>query len=115
MITYIDPWLCEPPHRVTHANKLQYLLRCFSKSGWDNQKPALIGYWDDESVQLLSGSHRLVAARMAGILVPVVVWDREAVEDAFGNLDRWQAIMASGAFTMPVQALSPASNIQLST
>lgn len=62
------------PHKVTHPEKLDELTYIFQKWGWDRSKPALVGYRNGEHVQLLSGTHRAVAAFQAGLKhIPVVV------------------------------------------
>lgn len=85
-----------PPHGVSHPDHAIELANAFADHGWDPRCPALIGYpWADR-IQLLSGSHRWIAATMAGILVPVVVVPYSFVDEAWGDLGKWSALMRLG-------------------
>ena len=92
----VHPNMCEPPHRPTHPTKTNFLMRKFLAGGWDASRPALVGYWDDDGIQLISGSHRWAAALDANITMPVVVWEWHTVGEAFGRLELWEALMESG-------------------
>jgi hypothetical protein len=87
--------LC-PPHGVSHPDHVIELANHFVERGWDPSCPALIGYPWEQGVQLLSGSHRWIAAGMAEILVPVVVVPFSEVEDSWGDLDKWKRLMRRG-------------------
>lgn len=78
---------------MTHPEKRDDLRRCFEQDGWDYEQPPLTGYLHEGYVQLLSGSHRWSAARLADILVPVIVYTRAEVEAAWGDLERWKELM----------------------
>jgi hypothetical protein len=94
MIAIWVPWtVCEPPHVVTHPNKLDELIVAFKWKGWDLNRDALVGYMRDGRIQLLSGSHRWEAARRTDNDVPVVIRSEAEVREAFGDLGRWNAIM----------------------
>lgn len=88
----IDHRLCDPPHRVTHEDKLIELANEFAVNGWSRDHPVLVGYVLEGRIQLLSGSHRFAAARMNNLPVPVLVWPYEAVKDAWGT-EGWAGIM----------------------
>ena len=92
----VHPSFCEPPHAVTHPVKANFLMRKFLNGGWDPTRPALVGYWSEDGIQLMSGSHRWAAAWDANIAMPVVVWEWHTISEAFGNLKLWEALMASG-------------------
>lgn len=92
----VSPAGCVPPHGITHPDKLDELTTALTLTSWDG--PALVGYrvWLGGRIQLLSGSHRWEAVRASNLAIPVVVWDRESVEEAYGDLERWGVIMRSG-------------------
>jgi hypothetical protein len=91
----VDPRVLIPPHKITNVQKARQLCAEFRATGWDPSEPALVGYWWMGKIQLLSGTHRRAGAMLARIAVPVVVYDRAYVEDAWGT-DRWAEIMMSG-------------------
>lgn len=93
MILWLDPKSLLAPHRVNRPEDVDALAEAF-EHGWDLNCPALIGYEWEGRIQLLSGTHRRAAAIQAGILVPVVIRSREAVEMAWGT-DDWAEIMAA--------------------
>lgn len=76
-IEWVDPMLCDPPHRITHHDKMCDLAYLFRIGGWDPEQPALIGYRNGERIQLVSGTHRWNAA--VGVLkrIPVLMIDAE--------------------------------------
>ena len=97
---------CDPPHRISHPEKVDELAEQFLRGHWGVGFPALVGYrWatlDNFSerrfystrVQLLSGTHRLAAAYCAGLqMIPVVIYPVEYVENCWGNLDAWRELM----------------------
>ena len=90
---WLSPSACVPPHRVTHPEKVQQLAAAFRDGGWDVERPALVGYPHGKGVQLLSGSHRWAAAISAGIRIPVRVVPYARVVWAWGDLERWGALM----------------------
>ncbi len=87
---------CDPPHGVTHPDKMFLLYRQFHKHGWAENEPALVGYEIDRRIQLLSGSHRWEAARLADIYIPVVITPYATVKQSHGDLTAWQQLMESG-------------------
>ena len=97
---WATPAACDEPHRPTRPEQVDALQQSFDADGWNTSLPALVGYRLTKSVggriQLLSGSHRHAAASLAQIAVPIVVWPRDAVDEAWGDLDKWKEIMRSG-------------------
>lgn len=89
----LAPAECRPPHRVTHPEKRDDLVISFLEFGWDLSHPDLVGYQEDGYVQLLSGSHRFDAARIADINLPVRVYRRAEIEEIWGNLDEWRRMI----------------------
>ena len=81
------------PHEVTHPGKVDELAGSMFLDGW--QGPDLIGYqWSDHRIQLLSGSHRLEAAKQAGLnRIPVQVYSHEDVLEAWGDDVAWRRLM----------------------
>jgi hypothetical protein len=91
--------LCDPPHRVARPEQVVELANAFARAGWGRGEPALVGYPLEGRVQLLSGSHRYAAAKMAHLdFLPVAFWSLHAIEKAFGDLWEWGTIMDSGAW-----------------
>lgn len=84
--------VCEPPHRVINEQHRDDLVEAL-RSGWNG--PALVGYEQQDKAMLLSGSHRWDATRILNRLVPVRVFTRHEVNEAYGDLDKWRAIMFS--------------------
>ena len=73
----MNPNLITPPHAVRDEAKLADLVASMRRAGWVD-RPILIvdcGTW-----QALTGSHRLAAAIVAGIDVPVIEADGAAWE-----------------------------------
>lgn len=83
---------CLPPHRITHPEKLEELLESMKLIGWLGMP--LVGYrLDDGMVQLITGSHRIVAAELAGLeAVPVEVYSEEYVRSIWGT-DHWLSLI----------------------
>jgi hypothetical protein len=100
LIAWVNPTLCDPPHGVVRPEQVDDLVEAFIYSGWDRARPYLVGYWCDmrghRRIQLLSGTHRWAAAFTIGLAIPVVIHDFETVDAAHGNLEQWNALMASG-------------------
>lgn len=99
-IIWVSPSRCESPHSLTEYEKLHYLTAAFRASArWDPKEPALVGYRDGSGVvQLLSGTHRLRAALDAGLpWIPIHVYSRAEVEQAWGDVEAWQALMRAEA------------------
>lgn len=88
-----------PPHGMTHPEKMAVMADDFDRRGWDTSKAPLRGYLDeDRKVQLISGTHRRMAAFVVGMRVPVVVWpSRDFVYTQWG-LPGWDWIMGIGAY-----------------
>lgn len=97
-VSWIDATDCDPPHSLDltiarHANKVNMLAGAFETDGFDRRYPALIGYPLNGRIQLLSGTHRHMAASIIGIKIPVTLWLRSSIERAWGNLELWLEIM----------------------
>jgi hypothetical protein len=74
----ISPSKIEPVNEVQDKEKLKQLVSSMKKEGWKGRPIAVLSYGDQ--YQALTGSHRIFAARKAGIKVPVVVIpDRAAI------------------------------------
>jgi hypothetical protein len=88
---------CLPPHGLDmqsdrDANKVKHLAEEFAKNGFDENEPALVGYPIDGKIQLLSGTHRHLAAKIAEIQLPTTLWLRSDVERAWGT-DEWNKLI----------------------
>lgn len=93
MVRWIPPSTCDPPHAVGRPEQVRRLFLDFLKRGWDIEKGALVGYPLGDRIQLLSGSHRWAAAKMARIRIPVVIRHPEEVWAAWGDLEKWGRLM----------------------
>lgn len=93
-VEWLSPSACTPPHRVARPEQVGELAREFRGRGWDPGAPALVGYELDGAVQLLSGSHRWTAAKVAELaLIPVVVRGLRCVQVSWGDLEAWAEVM----------------------
>ena len=90
----VSPEDCDPPHGVSHPDKVIDLANQFVESGWNTKHPRLIAYPFEKRLQLLSGSHRWIAARLAHIQIPVVVSHRTV--QALWGTDGWKTLMKAG-------------------
>lgn len=84
-----------PPHRADPV-KVLHIRASMARDGWRQDCSVLVGYTVGNTIQLLSGSHRFVAAKQEGILIPLVLWAQTEIQDAWGDLDKWHKIMSSG-------------------
>lgn len=96
-LIWIKPTDCDPPHGLDlqwkhDSDKVADLERQFRQEGFSLQKPALVGYPKDGRIQLLSGTHRHLAAICADIMLPVTMWLRSYVEAAWGT-EHWDDII----------------------
>jgi len=92
-VTWISPSRCSPPHRVTHPEKFQQLYLEFCASGWNKKEPPLLGY-QMRNIQLISGSHRWAAARLAKIDIPVIIYSYKSIEKIWGT-DEWLQLLTN--------------------
>lgn len=104
-VIWVSPNDCIPPHGLDMQssrdyNKVDMLTEEFKKNGFDLNMPALVGYPLNGKIQLLSGTHRLLAAANAGIKIPVAMWLRSYVERLWGT-ESWVTLIED----MPVTKL----------
>ena len=92
-VQWLPPSACFPPHKITHPEKALELFRAFSTEGWDTKEPPLVGYPWGEGIQLITGSHRWLAAAEAGIQIPVKIVPYGSVWASWGNLERWATLV----------------------
>lgn len=87
----VDPLTLEPPHAVREPEKLQRLIKAMRQSGWVG-RPVLAVKSGELNVAM-TGSHRIQAAKAAGIGVPVVWLSDEKLNTWFeqdpDNIDRF--------------------------
>jgi ParB-like chromosome segregation protein Spo0J len=86
VISLLDPKDCDPPHRVTHPEKLNWLISELTVKGWKGR--VLIGYKLDGRVQLISGSHRYEAAKRLSLKLPVLLYPYDYITAIYGT-DEW--------------------------
>lgn len=91
MITWLDPAACDPPHAVTHEDKLELLIDSL-RNGWNG--PALLGYRLRRRIQLISGSHRWAASAFLERTLPVEVMSYSYVRGIYGT-PKWLELMVS--------------------
>lgn len=89
-VLWVDPNDCVAPHSLDmdsarDANKVENLKQQFEKHGFDVNYPALVGYPLDGKIQLLSGTHRHLAAKQAKVPLPVTLWLRSDIERMWGT------------------------------
>jgi len=90
MYILVHPNDCDPPHGLDlsterDAGKVERLRQAFVTHGFDPKMPALVGYPLKGRIQLLSGTHRHLAAQLAGIDLPVRMVLRSVVETTWGT------------------------------
>ena len=71
-IREVNPMDITPPNRVTSSSKYHYLINEFENNGYNGRRVVLVENGND-GYQALTGSHRILAAREAGVDVPSVV------------------------------------------
>lgn len=89
-IEWLDPWSVMLPHKATRPEQVHGLAASIECDGWNG--PPLIGYKLGDEIQLLSGTHRTVAARMIGFDIPVVLYPYEIIEKVWGT-QCWDCLM----------------------
>ena len=72
-------------HGVTDQNKFNALVTSMKESGWVG-RPVLVEEHGD-GYQAWTGSHRIAAAKKAGVMVPVVVMDSNAIQQYLADND----------------------------
>jgi len=93
-LKYFSPTHVLPPHAITRPNQVKELYEEMVRKGWHGD--ALVGYWFNDQVQLLNGTHRRAAAQIATIpFIPIVVWPFKRTLEAWG-FEEWHVIMRSG-------------------
>ena len=71
-IREVNPMEITPLNRVTSSSKYHYLINEFENNGYNGRRVVLVENGND-GYQALTGSHRILAAREAGVDVPSVV------------------------------------------
>ena len=61
-----DPWSIEPINNVTDRKKFNYLVKEFEETGYNGRPIVIVGN------VAITGSHRIMAAREAGIDIPTI-------------------------------------------
>lgn len=95
----LHPVDCVAPHGLDltpgsrDSIKVHWLTESFCKDGFDPNEPVLIGYPLDGKIQLVTGTHRLLAAFIANILLPVKLMLRSEVEAMWGTA-KWNDFVA---------------------
>ncbi len=84
-VELFDPNNIEPPHEVRDDKKLDSLVHRMEEEGWVG-RPILM-YDTGQANQALTGSHRIAAARKAGIEIPILKVDEDVLnyEDENGD------------------------------
>lgn len=97
VLVWVDPSDCDPPHGLDMQSKHDHtkvamLTEVFQATGFDRNCAALVGYPLNGRIQLLSGTHRHLAAVQAGIQLPVTLWLRSYVEAMWGT-EHWDGLI----------------------
>lgn len=87
---WVDASDCDPPHGLDlesehDAIKVKHLEDAFASNGFSLDAPALVGYVLEGRIQLLSGTHRHLAAQRTNTRLPVTLWLRSDVEEMWGT------------------------------
>lgn len=73
---YENPKYIQPPHEVRDIKKLQKLTESMQKNGWQGRP--ILAYDVGRGAEALTGSHRIAAAKAAGIKeIPVMYVDAD--------------------------------------
>ena len=91
---WVDASDCDPPHGLDmqterDAGKVARLYEAFITNGFDLNEPALVGYPCNGRIQLMSGTHRHMAAEKAGIKLPVTLWLNSDIMETWGT-ELWE-------------------------
>lgn len=98
MVIWLSTEDMDPPHgidmsSVRDSEAVFAMVRDFETHGFDKSRPALIGYPLNGRIQLLSGSHRYVAAQLTGTKLPVTLWLQSDIHGSWGSLEEWARVM----------------------
>lgn len=86
--TNISPTLIYPPHEVRDEDKYAALVGAMTDGGWSGRPVLAWRATEDDRVRALTGSHRIAAARAAGLeTIPVLVIECDDDADAVDALD----------------------------
>lgn len=110
----VDPYDVDPVNDITDEEKIKYLVEEFEKNGYRGRPVVALGSESEQSIAL-TGSHRILAAREAGIEIPVVyiAYDEnnpliQDLADAQGDDERAQVateLYEEGTISKPVYDL----------
>lgn len=80
-VEYIETRRIRPPHEVRDDAKLKQLVESMKSYGWIGRPLLAEQAGDENQFQAWTGSHRLAAAKKAGLEeIPVVLLDDELIE-----------------------------------
>lgn len=110
----VDPYDVDPVNDITDEAKIKYLVEEFEKNGYRGRPVVALGSESEQSIAL-TGSHRILAAREAGIEIPVVYIEYDennpliqSLADAQGDDERAQVaaeLYEEGTISKPVYDL----------
>ncbi len=110
----VDPYEVDPVNDITDEAKIKYLVEEFEKNGYRGRPVVALGSESGSSIAL-TGSHRILAAREAGIEIPVVYIEYDEnnpliqdLTDAQGDDERAQVaaeLYEEGTISKPVYDL----------
>lgn len=110
----VDPYDVDPVNDITDEEKIKYLVEEFEKNGYRGRPVVALGSESEQSIAL-TGSHRILAAREAGIEIPVVYIEYDEnnpliqnLADAQGDDERAQVaaeLYEEGTISKPVYDL----------
>ena len=110
----VDPYDVDSVNDITDKAKIKYLVEEFKKNGYRGRPVVALGSESEQSIAL-TGSHRILAAREAGIEIPVVYIEYDEnnpliqnLADAQGDDERAQVaaeLYEEGTINKPVYDL----------
>ena len=83
--TEVSPSAIEPLHGIRDSTKLKSLVASMKSSGWQGRP--ILTFYNGEIDFALTGSHRIAAAKEAGIDIPVVRVDSSLADKWFAEND----------------------------
>jgi len=87
----------KPPHEVRDKDKLKKLSESMKTDGWQG-RPILAFVEPNGTIQAVTGSHRIAAAKRTKTPIPVVYINPDALkwEDPRGSLGPWNQVVDDG-------------------
>ena len=95
----LDPYRVRPHHSVKRPSFVRHLARVMQRDGWIG-RPILVELCETH-IQGWTGSHRIVAARRAGILIPARSVDTERLSRAVVDDQPIEMVLGAYLYGLP--------------